>query len=54
MPHVFDNSTQALRPALIETLRGRPLRNDNEINPDALGYIFEKYLNQKQLGVYYT
>ena len=26
----------------------RPLRADNEINPDVLGYIFEKYINQKQ------
>ena len=32
----------------------RPLRNDNEINPDVLGYIFEKYINQKQMGAYYT
>ena len=32
----------------------RPLRADNEINPDALGYIFEKYINQKQMGAYYT
>ena len=24
----------------------RPLRDDNEINPDVLGYIFEKYINQ--------
>ncbi len=32
----------------------RPLRNDNEINPDVLGYIFEKYVNQKQMGAYYT
>ena len=31
-----------------------PLRNDNEINPDVLGYIFEKYINQKQMGAYYT
>ena len=29
-------------------------RNDNEINPDVLGYIFEKYVNQKQMGAYYT
>jgi type I restriction-modification system DNA methylase subunit len=29
-------------------------RNDNEINPDVLGYIFEKYINQKQMGAYYT
>ena len=32
----------------------RPLRDDNEINPDVLGYIFEKYINQKQMGAYYT
>ena len=32
----------------------RPLHNDNEINPDVLGYIFEKYINQKQMGAYYT
>ncbi len=32
----------------------RPLRKDNEINPDVLGYIFEKYINQKQMGAYYT
>jgi hypothetical protein len=25
-----------------------------EINPDVLGYIFEKYINQKQMGAYYT
>ncbi|MDZ4797624.1 MAG: hypothetical protein SGI92_05640 [Bryobacteraceae bacterium] len=32
----------------------RPLRKDDEINPDVLGYIFEKYINQKQMGAYYT
>jgi hypothetical protein len=38
----------------------RPLRADNEINPDVLGYIFEKYINaiqpgeQKAQGAYYT
>lgn len=32
----------------------RPLRDDKEINPDVLGYIFEKYINQKQMGAYYT
>ncbi len=32
----------------------RPLRADDEINPDVLGYIFEKYVNQKQMGAYYT
>ncbi|MDE0426994.1 MAG: Eco57I restriction-modification methylase domain-containing protein [Candidatus Poribacteria bacterium] len=35
-------------------LDDRPLRNDNEINPDVLGYIFEKYISQKQMGAYYT
>lgn len=32
----------------------RPLRADNEINPDVVGTIFEKYINQKQMGAYYT
>ncbi len=32
----------------------RPLQNDREINPDVLGYIFEQYINQKQMGAYYT
>jgi hypothetical protein len=32
----------------------RPLQEGNEINPDVLGYIFEKYINQKQMGAYYT
>jgi len=42
------------------TLEDRPLRDDREINPDVLGYIFEKYINaiqpgeQKAKGAYYT
>ncbi|HUT70287.1 MAG TPA: DNA methyltransferase [Desulfatiglandales bacterium] len=32
----------------------RPLQNGREINPDVLGYIFEKFVNQKQMGAYYT
>lgn len=35
-------------------LDNRPLSKGNEINPDVLGYIFEKYINQKQMGAYYT
>ncbi len=35
-------------------LDDRPMRSGNEINPDVLGYIFEKYINQKQMGAYYT
>jgi len=34
------------------SLNDTPGGADNEINPD--GYIFEKYINQKQFGAYYT
>lgn len=33
---------------------GRTAGGGQEINPDVLGYIFEKYVNQKQMGAYYT
>ena len=32
----------------------RPISDQKEINPEVLGYIFEKYINQKQMGAYYT
>ena len=35
-------------------LDDRSRRSDNDINPDVLGYIFEKYINQKEKGAYYT
>ena len=35
-------------------LDDRPSSEPNEINPDVLGYIFEQYINQKQMGAYYT
>jgi hypothetical protein len=35
-------------------LDDREARKGDEINPDVLGYIFEKYINQKQMGAYYT
>ena len=35
-------------------LDDREARAGNEINPDVLGYIFEKYINQKEMGAYYT
>ena len=35
-------------------LDDRPNKAGNEINPDVLGYIFEKYINQRQMGAYYT
>ena len=31
-----------------------PGGKDDDINPDVLGYIFEKYINQKAFGAYYT
>jgi hypothetical protein len=31
-----------------------PGGDDSTINPDVLGYIFEKYINQKSFGAYYT
>lgn len=31
-----------------------PGGQDDEINPDVLGYMFEKYINQKAFGAYYT
>ena len=35
-------------------LDDRPLASQRDINPDVLGYIFEKFVNQKQMGAYYT
>jgi hypothetical protein len=35
-------------------LDDRPDKAGNEINPDILGYILEKHINQKQMGAYYT
>jgi hypothetical protein len=35
-------------------LNDTPGGEDNEISPDVLGYIFEKYINQKAFGAYYT
>ena len=35
-------------------LNDLPGKDDRYINPDVLGYIFEKYINQKAFGAYYT
>ncbi len=35
-------------------LDSRKMSSGKEINPDVLGHIFEKYINQKQMGAYYT
>lgn len=43
---------------VLDTRAPRDLSNPrdrkDEINPDVVGYIFEKYINQKQMGAYYT
>lgn len=44
----FDEYEWTLDTRAIERADGR------EINPDVLGHIFEKYINQKQMGAYYT
>lgn len=36
------------------SLNDIPGESDDDINPDVLGYIFEKYINQKEFGAYYT
>ncbi len=35
-------------------LNDTPGEDSGEIRPDVLGYIFEKYINQKAFGAYYT
>ena len=35
-------------------LDDRETSTGRDINPDVLGYIFEKYINNKQMGAYYT
>ena len=44
----FDQYEWTLDTRAIEHIDGK------EINPDVLGHIFEKYINQKQMGAYYT
>lgn len=55
----FENLLQSDEPrGLFErfswSLNDTPGGDDNEISPDVLGYIFEKYINQKAFGAYYT
>lgn len=35
-------------------IRDVPIQNEKHISPDVLGHIFEKYVNQKEMGAYYT
>ncbi len=50
---VFD-SALAFFASFSWNLNDIPGGEDNEINPDVLGYILEKYVNQKAFGAYYT
>jgi hypothetical protein len=34
--------------------QNKPLSDFMQINPDILGHVFEKYVNQQQMGAYYT
>jgi len=67
LPHRIESENPAIRIpdqafenllALFEryswNLDDTPGGQDDEINPDVLGYIFEKYINQKAFGAYYT
>jgi type I restriction-modification system DNA methylase subunit len=51
--HAFDNIL-ALFQRYSWNLNDAPGGKDDEISPDVLGYIFEKYINQKDFGAYYT
>jgi hypothetical protein len=49
----FDGWDWVLEPRPAEYYIEHPDAKE-EINPDVLGYIFEKYINQKEMGAYYT
>jgi hypothetical protein len=54
IPDVAFDNIFALFNGYSWNLNDTPGGDDREINPDVLGYIFEKYINQKQFGAYYT
>lgn len=54
MPDVAFDNLLSLFGRYSWNLNDTPGGDDNEINPDVLGYIFEKYINQKAFGAYYT
>lgn len=54
VPDAAFDSLFALFAAYSWNLNDTPGGLDDEINPDVLGYIFEKYINQKAFGAYYT
>ena len=54
VPDVAFENLLALFARYSWNLNDTPGGRDDEINPDVLGYIFEKYINQKAFGAYYT
>ena len=54
VPDVAFENLFALFRAYSWNLNDTPGGKADEINPDVLGYIFEKYINQKAFGAYYT
>jgi len=54
IPDVAFDNIFALFNGYSWNLNDTPGGDDREINPDVLGYIFEKYINQKEFGAYYT
>ena len=54
VPDVAFENVLALFERYSWNLNDTPGGKDDEINPDVLGYIFEKYINQKAFGAYYT
>jgi hypothetical protein len=54
IPDVAFENIFALFSSYSWNLNDTPGGDDQEINPDVLGYIFEKYINQKEFGAYYT
>jgi hypothetical protein len=54
IPDIAFDKLFALFDAYSWNLDDTPGGKADEINPDVLGYIFEKYINQKAFGAYYT
>jgi hypothetical protein len=66
MPHVLEETYEIDVPdeafeavfAFFDSYRWHlddtPTDDANEINPDVLGYVFEQFVNSKEMGAYYT
>ncbi len=54
IPDVAFEQVYAVLGAYSWNLDDTPGGKDDDLNPAVLGYIFEKYINQKEFGAYYT